>query len=266
MNQMLLRSRTLALTVAALLMLIFLSSPSLVVSSFASAPVPLAITTEKSSMAGYEIFSSNPGSFVKVQGTWAIPSVTCPSAVPGAFMQFYVVVGHISAEDAGSQLVASCSGLTPQYLLQYINGASVNSLPAGDTISAGDKMQTIASVAVLGGETAVSINDLTKGWTFGVSGSEAIDTTSAVRVLWFLAEPGGGTVSRSLLSFSALKTSGDSAIVNSHTGTLGSFVPLAKFTVFKWVFIDPSNNHVLARPTSITSTSTGFSLKFVQGS
>ena len=192
--------------------------------------------------------------------------MTCSSSAPSAFVQFYVVVGHISAEDAGSQLVGSCSGMTPQYLLQYIDGTTENSLPAGDIISVGDKMQTIATVAILGGETSVSINDLTKRWSFGVSGSEAIDTSSAVRVLWFLAEPGGGTASRPLLSFSAIKTSGDSAIVDGHSGSLGSFVSLSQFTVFKWVFIDSSNNHVLARPTSITSASTGFSLKFVQGS
>ena len=192
--------------------------------------------------------------------------LTCTSSAPSAFAQFYVVIGHLAAEDSGSQLVVSCSGLTPQYTLTYIGGGGSHFLPPEDTVSAGDKLQTIATLSILGGETSIFINDTTKGWTFGVSGAEPIDTTSSVILILAVAEPGGGTSSRPLLQFSPINTSGDKATLNGHTGRLGSFLSLTRFNVYKWILVDAANGNVLARPSSITSTSSGFKINWVQGS
>jgi hypothetical protein len=258
-------------SIAVLLLLLLLLSSTLLFLPLVSASTALssanAVNTQKGDSASYEIYSSIPGSTLKAQANWNVPSVTCNSSTPGAYMQFYVVVGHISAEDSGTWLQVSCSGLTPQYSLTYFgSGISGNALPPGYTVSAGDHMQTFASVVVSTGLTSTTINDLTKGWKYSSAGFESIDTKKSGFALWFVAEPGGGTSSRPLLQFSTIKVGNVKATVGGHSGVLGSFVPLQKLMVYKFIFVDTSNNHALAKPTPITSTSSSFKINWIQGS
>ena len=180
-------------------------------------------------------------------------------------MYFQVGVGHLYEMDSGSTLYVSCAGSTPSYSLTYSgNNMGGNQLPGGDTFSPGDKMQTIASLAILGGETAIQINDLTKGWSFGVSGAEPIDTSSPGWVFWEVVAIGESTYP--LPHFSTIHTSGDMATISGHAGKLGSFISLAGSSFFKSIFNDSNNGHVLAKPSSVTATSTSFAIKWLQGS
>ena len=248
------------------LALLFVLLPSSVLLSSA-ATGPSTVVRQTDANTGYEIYSSTPGTILKTQATWNVPAVNCTGASPSAFMQFYVVVGHIFAEDSGTQLVATCSGATPQYSLTWIGGGfGGNQLPPGYTFSPGDKMQTMASVTIATGATKVTIRDLTLGWLFTNSSTETVDKTKAGWAWWFVAEPGGGTTSRPLLQFSQIHVGNIQATVAGHSGTLGSFVPLSKFTIDKWIFVDSSTMHVLAKESGITSTSKSFSITWVQGS
>ena len=257
--------------VALLFLIVLLVSSSLIftpVVSASNATLPSnPVTPQKDSIAGYEVFSSSGGSTVSTQAKWTVPTVNCTSSSSVAFMQFYVTVGHITAEDSGSQLVATCSGTTPQYSFSFFAGSKGgNQIPAQFTISPGDMMQTFASESISTGATKVTIRDLTLGWLFTNSSMQTVDKTRSSFAWWIVAEPGGGVTTRPLLQFSDIKVSGIKATVGGHNGILGSFIPISKITVYKEIFVDTSTNHVLAKPTSITSTSTSFTIKWIQGS
>jgi hypothetical protein len=223
------------------------------------------LITQRGSSAGYEIFTSTPGTFLKIQATWNVPTVTCTSSSTFPTIYLDVAIGHIYAEDSGSTLLAGCNGLMPHYFLYYTgNDHSLVPLPPEDTVSAGDKVYTSATLAILGGETSIFIKDITKGWTFGVSGAEPIDTTKSGSALWLLS--GGSSASNPLLQFSRVQTSGDKVTIGGHTGSLGSFVSRSGFTFEKWIIVDGGNGHALAKPSPLTASSTGFALNWIQGS
>ena len=249
------------------LAVLFLLPSVVLISTVSAAAGPSAIVRQTDANTGYEIYSPVAGTVVKTQATWNVPTVNCAGAAPSAFMQFYVVVGHIAAEDSGTQLVVTCNGTTPQYSLTWIGGGFAgNPLPAGYNFSPGDKMQTSASVTIATGATKVTIRDLTLGWLFTNSSTETIDKTRPSWAWWFVAAPGGGTPSRPLLQFSQISVGSVHATVAGHSGTLGSFGPLSKFTIYKYIFRDSTTMHVLAKESGITSTSKSFSITWVQGS
>jgi hypothetical protein len=207
--------------------------------------------------AGYQVFSSSPGPLIELWSFWTVPTVQCTSS---GFVNFYIVVGHISVDDIGSRLVVTCTGTTATYSINYIATAGGFTLPAQDTVSPGDKIQTIADEAVNGGQTFVSIKDMTKAWSFSTNDKELVNTHAVGLAWWFL------TASTPLANFSPIKTTKDNVTLNNHFGSIGAYIPLTGFTVFKDVLKNSANNHVLAKPTSITKASLGFSLKWVQGS
>jgi hypothetical protein len=214
--------------------------------------------------AGYEIFSAKPGKIVSVQANWTVPIVTCAAY---SSLQVGIFAAHKYSSDSGSFVVIVCNsaGATPSYTIYYAgNNHGNNPLPSEDTISAGDKMYTQASVDTLGGETSVFIQDLTKHWSFGTSGSEPIDTAAGGAAWWFISSANSGTQTMPLPKFSTDKFANVKATINGHTGSIGSFI--SKFTIYKLIYVDSSNGHVLAKPTSITSSSTSFQVKWVQGS
>jgi hypothetical protein len=263
-----------------LLLLLLSSSSSLVLiapvhsSAVASASpnsiVYTSVSKQIDSQAGYSLRSSSAGSVIMTQATWFIPSVTCSSSAPSAFLQFYVQIAHITGSDVGTQLVVTCSGLplSPQYTLNYYIGSSISgSLHCPPIcVSPGDKMLTNASEIVSTGVTTLIIRDLTKAWYVSGSGSEPVEKSEPSSAEWVVAEPGGGTSGRPLLQFSTIKVSAITAEVGGYKGNLGSFIKVSKIGVNMWIFEDLNNKHTLAKPTSITSTSSSFKIKWVQGS
>ena len=207
--------------------------------------------------AGYQVFSSAPGPLIELWSFWTVPSVTCSAS---GTTDFYIVVGHITADDIGSRLVISCTGTTAAYSILYMSVGGGFTLPPKDTVSPGDKMQTIANEAVNGGETFVSIKDITKAWTFATNANEPVNTHSPGFVWWFLV----GNIP--LANFGAIKTTKDNVTISGRFGTIGSYVPLSTFTVYRDTLKNSANNHVLAKSTAITSSSKGFSIKWVQAS
>jgi hypothetical protein len=253
-----------AAIVVALFLLTGSSSFGFIFSSVASSIVVRNTLPE----AGYQVSSAKPGTFVKIQANWVIPTVDCSSTISGASMQFWVGAGHLySTADSASELSVTCPGSTPGYSLTYWQGGSNSALPSKFVYTPGDLIQTVATIAILGGEISVQISDLTEGWTFQASGLEAIDTSAPTSVSLIFIQIGSGTSTYPLINFGTIPTTADKATLNGHMGSLGSFLPLTtKFTVVKDVFVDHSNGHVVAKPTAITSTSTGFTIKYIQGS
>jgi hypothetical protein len=247
------------------LMVPFASADSAGGASSSNAPIANGIIVQKAAPAGYEINSSSSGHVVSVQANWTVPIVKC--AASGTSLEVGIFVAHLYDADSGSLVVIACSGAppTPGYTIYYVgNSKAENPLPSKDTVSAGDKMYTQASVDPLGGETSVYIQDFTRHWTFGTSGSEQIDTTKPGYAWWAIGSSNSGTSTNPLPQFSTVKFANVKATIDGHTGYIGSFI--SKFTVTKWIFWNNINGHILAKPTSITTSSTSFSVKWVQGS
>jgi hypothetical protein len=259
------------ITLASLFVAVFLLV--LVSSSFFTIPIVAAanlgsnngvVPDKNPNSAGYEIYSSTPGKVISVQANWTVPAVTC---VAYQSLQVGIFAAHHYSDDSGSFVVINCNGpgASPIYTIYYMgNNYGNNPLPSGDTISPGDKMYTLASVDILGGETSVYIADYTKGWTFGVSGAEPIDMTSGVAAEWYVASANSGTPTEPLPQFSTIVFSHVRATVKAHTGNIGTFI--SGFTIYKWIFVDSSTGHRLVKTTSITSSSTSFTSSWAEGS
>ena len=231
----------LALPIAVILLLL---GHSFVVTAFSG--LPSAPVTSKTSEGGYEVYAQNPGSFAKIQAKWNVPTLTC-AARSNAYAYLDIVIGHLIPGDSGSSLYMSCSP-SPHYYITYDgNGIMTQPLPSNDKVFAGDKMKTIATLSLLGGETSVYIQDYTQNWSFGVSGAESIDTSKPAWVFWGIW--GTGTSGYPLIHFSTIHMNGASATLGSVAATVGGFSAQSGFTMYKFVFTDYQNGHVLARPT-----------------
>jgi hypothetical protein len=244
------------------LLLLLVSSLVLVVPTVSASAggSPSSITKNTTSdIAGYTVYDKSAGSgTIMIQSTWNVPTVTCSSS--GESMNFEIEIDHIYAGDIESELYIYCSGLTAQYSLSCWVGGSSCSLPISDTVAPGDKIQTIGSVAISTGVASITIKDGTK-WKFSQMRTEPINTKQSGGVDWWIYRSGVP-----IPQFSTIKTSGDMATLGGHHGTLGSFLSDHSVTVTEYIKVDSSNMHVLAKPTSITSTSASFSIKWIQAS
>jgi len=219
--------------------------------------------------AGYFVEAKNPGSVLSFQSTWNVPVVTCTES--GEYFLLRIGVIHEFSPDAGSTLQVTCSGTTSSYSFLYDLGSTAGGLPLGDTTSPGDQMKTIGAVVVSTGALSVTIKDMTKGWTFGPQkGTETPETTQPGGAMWILCgtpAPAGcaGSVSIPLSQFTTMKFGSVKLTMGGHTGTIGSFLSISGISTTEEIWVNPSTNHMVATPTSISSASTGFSIKWLNG-
>jgi len=216
---------------------------------------PSALTKLNSEFAGYFLeYSKSPGN-MEIQGTWVIPTASSCSA----FADIDYTIG-VGGEGAGTDILCPSSGATPEYspYCAISNLVTCTSLPSGDTMSPGDKVEATVSITYSTKAASITIKDVSRGWTYTMSGK---DTTSLTPVYarWDLA---GGPDTTGMV-FTTVKTTGDSATFGGHTGKIGSFLSVSGVTVYEYTYVDALNGHILAQPASITSKSNSFNIKFV---
>ena len=232
-------------------------------SSAYSSPAPASILKFKTSWAGYVVSNINPGSSIAVQAKWNVPSFNnfCAPLRNHNYFQFDVRIAHIFSTDIGSSLLVGCLGASTVYNINFYIAGNEVILPPSDVVSAGDQMQTAATLTVATGAVQVIITDITAGWTYPVAGFEAVSTSLPGSVDWLVY---GST--HALPMFTTLKTSGDIATLGNHHGTLGSFLLISSDKVLQDTMIDSSTMHVLAQPSAISKTSSSFSVTWKQAS
>jgi hypothetical protein len=76
----------------------------------------------------------------------------------------------------------------------------------------------------------------------------------------------GGDKRQPLFHFNTAKFRGVKTSVRGHAGILGSFISISGVSSTRRFFVGLSNRHVLAKVTSITSTSSNFSIKWLLAS
>jgi hypothetical protein len=214
-----------------------------------------------------------PGTLLSFQATWNVPTVTCVES--GEIFSLIMGVAYAyGVTSAGSTLDVYCTGITASYYFVYNLGGSGGGLGA-DTISPGDKMKTIGSVVPSTGAVSVEIKDITKGWTFGpVTGTISVFTGNgggAVFLICGTPAYGGcaSSVTTPLPKFTTIKFTNVKLTILGHSGSPGSFLSISKIGTYEEIWKNLKANggtgHVVAEPTSITSTSTGFSIKWLKG-
>jgi hypothetical protein len=214
-----------------------------------------------------------PSTLVRVLATWNVPTVTCTES--GEIFEFSMGVAYeYGVTSAGSELYVTCTGTTASYSFGYSLAGSGGGLGA-DTISPGDKMVTNGSLVPSTGAVSVEIKDITKGWTYGpVKGTDTVSTAytgGAVFLICGTPAPSGcaGSTTTPLPKFTTIKFTSVKLTMGGHSGTPGSFLSISGISTTEEIWVNLAKyggtGHVVAEPTSISSTSTGFSIKWIQG-
>ena len=214
---------------------------------------------------GYSVLNEKPGGTIKVQSTWTVPSVECSAT--GQILTFTIQIDHIYQGDTASELYVSCTGTVASYVMEYSLGGTSGTLVS--PILPGDKIQITESVATKTGLVSIDIKDITRGWDTGITTrNEPIDVTQVGEIdFWLCGNSMPSlctTASIGLARFTNLKTTGDMITLGPHHGSIGSFLGVSSDYVTKYSVVDNVGT-VETRPSTISSTSTGFSILWLAG-
>lgn len=225
--------------------------------SFAAVPAPLAITKVNTYYAGYRIQSNNGAQNVKLTTTFAVPTVTCTSN--SEYLQMTAGIGHVYPYDAGLIFEVDCQNGTALYSLYATEGPMNPQLFS--SLSPGEKVVLLATENVMTGAISLAIQipneEFFGTFNFGTASSPSL-------VHWALRASGCSPCQAPVPMFTALKTTKDSVSLGSHSGSIGSYLNQKSDSVFEFFLQNGGTGHVVIKPTALTSTSTGFSLKWVQ--
>jgi hypothetical protein len=248
-------NKTVSIFVVVVFLLLLLLGSSFIFLSSASAVSPNSLVKQNENVAGYQIVDLTSSGSVNIKGNWVVPTLSSCQAT-GTLDYFVKIYAGVNVDGSDMGMYCSIMGATPGYYINYIYHSSHLLLPSGDKISAGDKMSAVVTFS--SGALSITIKDSTKSWTFAPTG--LTDTSATGQAAgWILVGP----LNSLPLKFTTLMTSGDKATVGGHSGTLGSFVPLLGFTVYKYTYVDVVDlNEVLAK-TSAISSGTSFSMTWV---
>jgi hypothetical protein len=240
--------------IIAVTIILFVGS-SMVPVVVASSASPSGISMQTSNeFAGYEVESGSAPGNLQINGTWVIPTITSCDSVSD--LTYAIGVG---GEAAGTLFNCPAIGTVPEYLVfcafNFIDSCPT-ALPPSDTMSPNDKIQAVVTINGTTKAASIVIHDVTKGWTYTTSGKNKGKLYADAS--WEL----GGGPNNLGMTFSTIKTSGDSLTMAGHTGKLGSFI--SNYIIYDWTYVDSTNNHTLAQPTNITSSSHSFKINFVQ--
>lgn len=242
-----------ALIAMSILFFIGFSMVPVVVASSPFSPDGLSMQTSNE-WAGYEVLSGSAPGNMQIKSTWIVPTVTSCDAVSD--MTYGIFIG---GEGAGTLLNCPAVGSAPEYLVYCAFNGVVScptSIPPSDKMSPNDKIQAVITINGTTKAALITIKDVTKAWDFTTSGTNTGKIFS--EAFWEL----GGGPNNLGMTFTLVKTSDDSLTMAGHSGKLGSFI--SSFTVYEWTYVNSTNNHTLAYPTGITSSSGSFKIEFVQ--
>ena len=237
-----------SLSLFALAVFLFLI-PGILPVTFARSALPTAITKQNSvDFAGYIIQASTVNTITLFRGTDAVPKVTCaPSETDHAAYD-----PSIQADAVG--ILFGCSSGSPSYGawceivgVEFCPGISVS-----DIVSPGDKMKSVITLSYSTHMATIKLMDTTKSWSYTYSFS---DTEAVIDAYWVLQ-----SFSSTLPNFGTMKTTSNLATIGTHHATIKSFS--SKDSIFRDTLVD-STMHTMASTGSLSSSGSGFSIKWV---
>ena len=249
--------RSLTLLGVFVIVLLFGISSFVSVAAFTISPNIVSKTTTNYA-AGYFLESTSAPGNIVAKGSWTVPTgSSCNSAENDIIYGMGIGAGLAVASDL---YCPSVGGATEYFLFCSYNSIDVcpTTVPPTDTMSAGDKIRASLSLTYSTLAVTIMIKDMTKGWTYTGTGTDTVGVSEFA--YWFLEGPDNSLP----MVFTTVKTTGDSATLGGHTGSLGSFMSVKGDTLYQYTYIDTVNNHTLASTTSIISKSTSFNVDFVQ--
>ena len=208
--------------------------------------------------AGFTLQSSSAVN-VRLTSSYAIPTVTCTSN--SEYITFIVGIGHVNPVDVGVELQVTCNNGVPSYELYYVlpgQSGPLSGIPAPGKI-----VQFTFIEDVTTGEVSFAISF---DGRIGTDIANVGTSISSTLVQWLLYATGCPPCLGPVPKFTAIKTTGDKVTLGTHTGSLGSFLKISSDTVTGYEIWNTPDHHVLAKPTTITSTSSSFSIKWVAAS
>lgn len=225
--------------------------------------------------AGYDVCISTscgvtlPSSLVSIQGSFVVPSVvSCPSS--GLEYVHYAVTENLR-EGAGIQF--GCDTF-PFYFVEVYKAGSIGGLGSLYTVHPGDHISVKITFNKSTRTIAVRVHDSTHLWTYTTGPFSDNFLTTSINAEFYLSRD-CTTGACPVPIFGTLKTSSDYVTIASGSaslkGSLGHWWASTSSqsvyaTVFGNAMTDSDTGNSLARPTSITASSTGFSVKWIASS
>lgn len=230
---------------------------------------PSFSTQTSTNWSGYVVLSGT-GSVTDVNGSWTVPSVSCPSP-SDSYSAFWVGIDGWSdgtVEQTGTD--SDCQRGVPTYYAWFEFYPAEAVLMGGVTVGAGDVISANTSCQVGGLQCTVSIADLTNGQSF--SYTQTFSPGSGPRMSsadWIAEAPSmslGGILP--LADFGAVHfgqdstgvAPSDSATVDGVSGPIGSF-GAAEVEI---AMVD-SNGSAQAQPSGLSRDGTSFSVARASG-
>jgi hypothetical protein len=212
---------------------------------------------------------------LSVQSSWVVPTLKCPKT--GSSVAVYEFgmdyrSNMIDVENAAGLYLLCDLGSALYYAWGAEAGNAFTLSTSTNPVHPGDHMNAKISFNPISGMFTLVIHDSTHVWTY--KPPAYFDTTGNAfrRFALFQVVRGSGTSLYPLPDFVKLSTSADYVTVaassSSLTGTKGSigYWYASKSTqalyavVYAFDMKDSDTSHILATPSSITSTSTGFNI------
>ncbi len=227
-------------------------------------------TVATNQYAGYDLCISGScgnAAFQSIQGSFVVPSLlSCPAS--GLQFVHYSVTENLR-DGAGIQF--GCDTL-PFYFVEIYMAGSVTGLGSPYTPHAGDHISVTISFNRSAKTISIRIHDSTHLWTYSTGPFTDNFLAFSVTADYYLSR-GCTTSACPVPDFGTLKTSGDYVTLTSWStsvkGSLGhwwaSTSSQPKYaTVSKSYMTDSDTGNTLARPASITGTSTGFGIMWIE--
>ncbi len=184
-------------------------------------------------------YAATGSGFTSVSATWTEPTATCSSTndlyAPWVGLDGY---GSSTVEQTGVQ--TDCSSGKPVDSFWYEMYPANPVYPSGHSVTAGDVIT--ASVTYASSKFTLTLQDVTKGWTYTIS--KALRSAKRLSAEVIIESPTAAYPNFGTVSFTNCKVNGT---------TLGSFNPVA---------MDPSTGSTYEAHTSALSGGTAFSIAY----
>jgi hypothetical protein len=228
---------------AVFLALLILVIPSILTVNVAFSASPDLLTKENSgTAAGYE--GNTYGFDISyVQGSWTVPTVTCPSSGTSED-QFLIGFGGW-----GGGFEYSCSGGAAGYTAFYIVDTLYGKVPSGDKVFAGDAMKI--SVNLFADAWQILLKDKTQGW-------EIDNVSEGVSQGNYFEYVAGSSVPNP--NFGQIKVTNACVTAVTNCEGLNYYAKGSDFSLGQYTWVNPSTNDTLASVTNLKAKGSNFTI------
>lgn len=208
------------------------------------------VPDESDNWSGY---AATGESFSEVQGSWTVPTVTCPSGSTGYAAIWVGIDGYTSNTVEQDGTDSDCNDGNPTYYAWYemygddsVNGGAAIRL--SQPVQAGDAIS--ASVSVSGSSWTLNIDDTSQNWQVSESIAGPDPAPSQNSAEWIVERPEVDGSVASLADFGTATFTGATADGSDQSGSISAF----QYTPINMV----SGSSVLAAPGTLDVTGETF--------